>query len=65
VLGPGTDVQITARTRMGKVILPNGSSKAGLSDPDVAQARVGAGQGTLTVDSVMSSVTLTSTQDGE
>jgi len=64
-LGPGTDVQITARTRMGKVVLPNGVSKAGLADPDVAQARIGAGRGTLTVDSVMSSVILTSTEDGE
>ena len=62
-LGPGTDTRITARNRMGKVVLPHAVSRAGLVDPDVAQARVGAGRGELAVESVMSSVILTCEDD--
>jgi len=58
ILGPGTDVKIKARNRMGKVVLPTAVSKGGLVDPDVAEATVGAGRGELTIDAVMSSVVL-------
>jgi hypothetical protein len=62
-LGAGTDTRITARNRMGKVVLPNAVSRAGLVDPEVTQATVGSGRGELAVDAVMSSVILTSTDD--
>ncbi|MBK6872289.1 MAG: hypothetical protein IPG94_13195 [Kineosporiaceae bacterium] len=59
LLGAGSDVRITARNRLGKVVLPTAVSKGGLVDPDVTEAVIGAGRGTLTIDAVMSSVMLT------
>ena len=59
LLGAGSDVRITSRNRLGKVVLPTAVSKGGLVDPDVTEAVVGAGRGTLTIDAVMSSVMLT------
>jgi hypothetical protein len=64
ILGRGTDTHITARNRMGKVVLPNAISKGGLVDPDVAQATVGSGRGELTIDAVMSSIMLTGDGQG-
>lgn len=60
LLGAGSDVRITARNRLGKVVLPTAVSKGGLVDPDVTEGAIGAGRGTLTIDALrMSSVMLT------
>lgn len=59
LLGAGTDVTITARNRLGKVVLPTVVSTGGLVDPEVTRAVVGQGRGELLIEAVMSSVMLT------
>lgn len=64
MLGPGSDLAITARNRMGKVVLPHtdAPSRADRTDrggEDVSTARVGSGRHDLSIEAVMSSVVLT------
>jgi len=58
-LAPGSDVTIAAHNRMGKVVLPQAVSTAGLLDVESATDRVGDGSGRLDIEALMSSVTLT------
>jgi hypothetical protein len=43
---------------MGKVVLPSGVTKGDMVEPGVRDSVVGDGSGELTVESVMSSVTI-------
>jgi hypothetical protein len=54
----GTGVRINARNRMGKVVLPTGTTKGDMVDPGLREAVVGDGRGELSVESVMSSVVI-------
>ena len=54
----GTGVRISARNRMGKVILPSGGTKGDMVDPGLRECVVGDGRGELSVESVMSSVVI-------
>ena len=54
----GTGVRITARNRMGKVVLPSGVTKGDMVDPGLRECVIGDGRGELTVESVMSSVVI-------
>ena len=54
----GTGVRIHARNRMGKVVLPTVITKGDMVDPGIRDCVVGDGRGDLTVESVMSSVTI-------
>jgi hypothetical protein len=54
----GTGVRITARNRMGKVVLPSGITKGDMVDPGMRECVIGDGRGELTVESVMSSVVI-------
>ena len=54
----GSGVRIHVRNRMGKVVLPSGVTKGDMVEPGVRDSVVGDGSGELTVESVMSSVTI-------
>ncbi|HYY11780.1 MAG TPA: hypothetical protein VE781_12645 [Kineosporiaceae bacterium] len=54
----GTGLRISARNRMGKVVLPTGVTKGDMVDPGLRESTVGDGRGELVVESVMSSVVI-------
>jgi hypothetical protein len=54
----GTGVRIHVRNRMGKVVVPSGMTKGDMVEPGIRDSVVGDGSGELTVESVMSSVTI-------
>jgi hypothetical protein len=54
----GTGVRVTARNRMGKVVLPSGITKGDMVDPGLRECVIGDGRGELTVEAVMSSVVI-------
>ena len=58
-IGAASDVTITAHNRLGKVVLPDAVSTAGLADSETTTSRLGAGNGRLGIDALMSSVVLT------
>ena len=58
-VGGASDVTITAHNRLGKVVLPDAVSTAGLADSETTTGRLGAGNGRLAIDALMSSVVLT------
>jgi hypothetical protein len=55
---PGTSLRLTATNRMGKVTLPGRVSKDGVGFGETVHSQVGRGEGTLAVESVMSSVVI-------
>lgn len=54
----GTGVRVSARNRMGKVLLPSGGTKGDMVDPGLRECVIGDGRGELAVESVMSSVVI-------
>jgi len=58
-VGGASDVTITSHNRLGKVVLPDAVSTAGLADSETTTSRLGAGSGRLEIDALMSSVVLT------
>jgi hypothetical protein len=54
----GTGVRIHVRNRMGKVAVPSGVTKGDMVEPGIRDSVVGDGSGELTVESVMSSVSI-------
>jgi len=58
VLLAGTGVRIHVRNRMGKVVVPSGVTKGDMVEPGIRDSVVGDGSGELTIEAVMSSVSI-------